>query len=569
MFTTPAEIYEHSFRIHSALTAIREDDREFTYRDLWLWSDAVMEQLRQHGASTGDVVGMFAGNRAEWLVVESAVARMGLVRTPANYMSALETVAYQLAYAKAAFLVTDYDLGAALLPYLDPDDRPVLLQVEDPAGRMLPDAIPLAPLPPGGTEPDRTEHSVDPESRAGIYFTGGTTGRPKAVSHSARSVAAALYIQMIEAEIRPGERMLIMTPLAHAGGSLAAAAIGRGANVRVLDSFDAHRTVDLLLHDRITWTFMVPTMIYRVLDLLDGRLADGGSGSEGSGGSGGSGERSADLALNTIVYGAAPMSPTRLVDGLRLLGPVFLQLFGQTEAPQFCTRLSKLDHDPNRPELLASCGNATLFTDVAVTDDTGAHLPPGEFGEITVRTPFALTEYIGNAEATAEKFWDGWVRTGDMGIIDEAGYVFLKDRKNDMIISGGFNVYSREVEDALSSHPLVAQVAVIGVPHPDWGEAVHAVVVTRCVGADDDEDGSSADGDEVSGDGADRDDDGSGDTDGLTDEALKDHASIGLARYARPKSFEFVDSLPLTPFGKIDKKALRAPHWEGAARQIG
>ena len=536
VFTTPAEIYEHSFRIHSALTAVREDDREFTYRDLWLWSDAVMEQLRQHGASAGDVVGMFAGNRAEWLVVESAVARMGLVRTPANYMSALETVAYQLAYAEAAFLVTDYDLGSALLAHLDPEDRPVLLQLEDPAGRTLPDAIPLAPLPPPGTEPDRTEHSVDPDSRAGIYFTGGTTGRPKAVSHSARSVAAALYIQMVEAEIRPGERMLIMTPLAHAGGSLAAAGIGRGANVRVVDSFDAHRTVDLLLHDRTTWTFMVPTMIYRVLDLLDAPPAHGAAHSDGSP------SPALDLALNTIVYGAAPMSPTRLVDGLRLLGPVFIQLFGQTEAPQFCTRLSKLDHDPDRPELLASCGNATLFTDIAVTDDAGTHPPPGEFGEITVRTPFALTEYIGNPDATAEKFWDSWVRTGDMGIVDEAGYVFLKDRKNDMIISGGFNVYSREVEDALSSHPLVAQVAVIGVPHPDWGEAVHAVVVKRSAGTDGDD---------------------------LTDEALRTHASRGLARYARPKSIEFTDSLPQTPFGKIDKKSLRAPHWEGATRQIG
>ena len=538
MFTTPAEIYEHSFRIHTALTAVREDDRELTYGDLWVWSDAVMEQLSRLGASSGDVVGMFAGNRAEWIVVEAAVARMGLVRTPANFMSSLETVAYQLAYSEAAFLVTDYDLGSALLPHLDPERRPVLLQLEDSAGRVIPDAIPLAALPPTGTEPDRTEHVVDPESRAGIYFTGGTTGRPKAVAHSARSAAAAMYIQMVEAEIRPGERMLIMTPLAHAGGSLTSAGIGRGANVRIVDTFDAHRTVDLLVHERITWTFMVPTMIYRVLDLLDERASAAGAGSDGAA----PGSAAGELTLRTIVYGAAPMSPTRLADGLRLLGQVFIQLFGQTEAPQFCTRLSKLDHDPTRPDLLASCGNPTLFTEVAVTDDAGAALPVGEFGEITVRTPFALTEYIGNPEATAEKFWDGWVRTGDMGVMDDSGYVYLKDRKNDMIISGGFNVYSREVEDALSSHPLVAQVSVIGVPHPDWGEAVHAVVVKRSAPQNEDD---------------------------LTVDALIAHCTDGLARYARPKSVEFVDALPQTPFGKVDKKALRAPHWEGAARQIG
>jgi len=549
VFITPAEIFEHSFRIHRTLTAVREDERELTYGELWVWSDAVMDQLRELGATSGDVVGMFAGNRAEWIVVESAVARLGLVRTPANYMSALETIAYQLAYAEAAFLVTDYDLGSALLPLLEPEDRPVLLQLEDPAGRTLPDAIPLAPLPPAGTQPDRTEHAVDPDSRSGIYFTGGTTGKPKAVAHSARSAAAALYIQMVEAEIRPGERMLIMSPLAHAGGTLAAAGIGRGANVRILDSFDAERTVDLLVHDRITWTFMVPTMIYRVLELLDERAerADGeragGTGADTAGPAAAAlDSEQPGLALNTIVYGAAPMSPTRLVDGLRLLGSVFIQLFGQTEAPQFCTSLSKLDHDPSRPELLASCGSPTLFTEVAVTDDTGAALPTGEFGEITVRTPFALTEYIGDPTATAEKFWDGWVRTGDMGVMDDDGYVYLKDRKNDMIISGGFNVYSREVEDALSSHPLVAQVAVIGIPHEDWGEAVHAVAVRRAAGAD----------------GTD-----------LTDAALIAHAKNGLARYACPKSVEFVDALPQTPFGKIDKKALRAPHWDGAARQIG
>lgn len=543
MFTTPAEIYEHSFLIHATRPAVREDDRDFTYRDIWAWSDATIDLLRELGVGPGDVVAMYAGNRAEWIVFDSAATRLGAVKTPANYMSALDTVLYQLEFAGASVVITDYDLGSALAERLasspgsadattdsantDSTDqttptRPRIVQLSDPAGRTIPGAIPF-PEVPGPDHALRTgEIPSDPDARSQLNFTGGTTGRPKAVAHTRRSAAAAFYIQMIEADIAVGEQMLVMSPLAHAAGALALAGIGRGATVRILGAFDAQRVVDLLIEEGITWTFMVPTMIYRVLDIIDAL------------------DELPALRLRTIVYGAAPMSPTRLEHGLRIFGQVFIQLFGQTEAPQFCTRLSKLDHDPARPHLLASCGNPTLFTFVKVTDDTGAELPLGELGEITVKTPFALTEYVGNPEATAEKFWDGWVRTGDMGVMDADGYVYLKDRRNDMIISGGFNVYSREVEDVLAGHPQVAQAAVIGVPHPDWGEAVHAVVVARTAP-------------EAT----------------LTDAALIEFSRDKLANYARPKTVEFVAELPQTPFGKIDKKVLRAPHWEGRDRAIG
>lgn len=530
MFSTTAEIYEHSFVIHSSLTAVREDERSLTYREIWQWSDATMDQLAELGVGPGDVVGIFAGNRAEWLVADSAITRMGAVKTPANYMSAIETVAYQLQFAKVKAVFVDHDLAERLLPHLEQFDeasRPLLIQLSDPEGRLLPGAVAHVAQPPADTEPRRFAHDHDPSERGTISFTGGTTGRPKAVSHTRASNAAANYIQIAEAEIRVRERMLVMSPLAHAGGALAIAGIARGAEVRILGSFDAERVVELLISERITWTFMVPTMIYRVLDVVAAR------------------DDSPSFELDTILYGAAPMSPTRLLQGLETFGRVFVQLFGQTEAPQFCTRLSKLDHDPERPELLASCGNPTLYTYVKVTDDTGAEVPRGEFGEITVKAPFTLTEYIGNPEATAEKFWGEWVRTGDMGTMDEDGYVYLKDRRNDMIISGGFNVYSREVEDVLSQHPDVAQAAVIGIPHEDWGEAVHACVVLKdSVGAADAEA-------LVAGGG------------------LIAFSRDKLANYARPKTVELVTDLPQTAFGKIDKKALRAPHWEGRARAIG
>ncbi|QCP05036.1 AMP-binding protein [Brevibacterium sp. CS2] len=456
---------------------------------------------------------------------------------------------------------------------------------------MIPGAVPF-PEVPGPDHALRTgENPGDPEARSHLNFTGGTTGRPKAVAHTRRSAASASYIQMIEAEISVGEQMLVMSPLAHAAGALALAGIGRGATVRILTAFDAERVVELLIDEGITWTFMVPTMIYRVLDIIDAL------------------DELPELRLRTIVYGAAPMSPTRLEHGMRIFGQVFIQLFGQTEAPQFCTRLSKLDHDLERPHLLASCGNPSLFTDVKVTDDRGEELPIGELGEITVKTPFALTEYVGNPGATAEKFWGEWVRTGDMGVMDAEGYVYLKDRRNDMIISGGFNVYSREVEDVLAGHPQVSQAAVIGVPHPDWGEAVHAVVVRRAPeapGADaadgtaaevapgtapaadsaagspaaDSAPGTAPAADSAAGSpaaevapaaaaGAGAGESATPGTGELTAEALIDHCRGKVANYARPKTVEFVDELPQTPFGKIDKKVLRAPHWEGRDRAIG
>jgi fatty-acyl-CoA synthase len=176
------------------------------------------------------------------------------------------------------------------------------------------------------------------------------------------------------------------------------------------------------------------------------------------------------------------------------------------------------------------------MADVKIVDDDGTELPANEVGEICLRSPYTLQRYLDDAEATTAKFLGDWIRTGDIGLMDPDGYVYLKDRKNDMIITGGMNVYGREVEDVLSAHPDVAAAAVIGIPHADWGESVHAVVVSTSAG--------------------------------LTPEDLLAWAKPQLSAYAAPKSLEFVAGLPETPFGKIDKKALRAPHWADTARAI-
>lgn len=314
--------------------------------------------------------------------------------------------------------------------------------------------------------------------------------------------------------------MLLMTPLAHASGLFAQSGLIRGATCVIEDGFDAERAVALLRGSEISWTFLVPTMIYRILDVL------------------GAGEPAGSvLALRTIVYGAAPISPRRLRAALDAFGPVFIQLYGQTESPNWGTRLAKSDHDLDRPELLGSCGRASIAADVRVIGEDGEPLVPGQVGEIWLKTAYLMTDYLGSAQDTAEKFVAGGIRTGDIGVLDEDGYLYLRDRKNDMVISGGMNVYCREVEDVLGAHAGVAAVAVIGVPHEDWGESVHAVVVP---GAD-----------------------------GLAADELLAWARSRLASYARPKSVDVVETLPETPFGKIDKKALREPYWAGATRGIG
>jgi fatty-acyl-CoA synthase len=502
--------FAHSLRLHRHRTAVRLDNDSITYAELDDWSLAVARQFADSGVSVGDRVGLYLRNGFEFIVADLAIARLGAVKVPINYMLPSQTVRYILESTKATAVVFSGELG-------DPTDGrgPTRFVVGNATG----DDIPL--LVGRGVPARPFQRTADPDGSdtAVIYFTGGTTGMPKGVVHSQRSTVALHYTQMLEGEITDSDRLLLMTPLAHAAGLFTQSALIRGALIVLTDGFDAGETVRLLARHSITWTFLVPTMIYRVLDVLAARSSD-----------------SAPTALRTIAYGAAPISPGRLDQALKVFGPVFLQLYAQTECPNWGTRLAKADHDPRRPHLLTSCGQASIMADVKIVDDNGNELPANAIGEICLRSPYTLQCYLDDVDATRAKFLGDWIRTGDIGLMDDDGYVYLKDRKSDMIITGGMNVYGREVEDVLSAHPDVASVAVIGVPHPDWGEAVHAVVVAT--------------------------------ESGLTVESLLAWAKPKLSAYATPKSIEFVDSLPETPFGKIDKKALRAPYWADAARAI-
>jgi len=242
-------------------------------------------------------------------------------------------------------------------------------------------------------------------------------------------------------------------------------------------------------------------------------------------------------SLQLLLYGASAMSPSRLVDGIERIGPVFSQLYGQTECYPVSV-LRKTDHDPKTPELLLSCGFPIAACQVKILDNDDQEVALGEPGEICVRAPHVMAEYWKRPEQTAETLRSGWLHTGDIARQDERGYMFILDRKKDMIVSGGFNIFPREVEDVLSQHADVAMVAVVGMPDDKWGEAVTAVVVAR--------EGAKPNADEL----------------------------INLVKAKKgsahaPKHIEFVKELPMTGVGKVDKKVLKAGFWAGRERLVG
>jgi fatty-acyl-CoA synthase len=300
----------------------------------------------------------------------------------------------------------------------------------------------------------------------------------------------------------------------------------KGGSMVVLPKFDPAEVLETIEKHRITSTMLVPSMLYALMDHPDSQTRDLSS-------------------LETIYYGAAAINPVRLAEAVRRFGPIFAQYYGQSEAPMVITYLAKADHDPdNHPDRLASCGRPSAFLNTALLGEDDKPVAAGEPGEICVAGPLLAAGYWNLPDATAETFRDGWLRTGDVAREDEDGFWYIVDRTKDMIVTGGFNVFPREVEDVVAEHPAVAQVGVIGVPDEKWGEAVTAVVVLRSGQADD-----------------------PGAVTTLTRE-IQDMVKERKGSVQSPKQVIVTDQLPLTALGKPDKKALRAQYWEGRERAV-
>jgi fatty-acyl-CoA synthase len=352
-----------------------------------------------------------------------------------------------------------------------------------------------------------------------MLYTGGTTGRSKAVLHGHRSMVQGMLGIASAWALPQTPRYLACGPITHASVLPVVPTLARGGTVVLNRGFDPERWLDTITRERVNYSFIVPTMLYTLLDRCDPRRHDLSS-------------------LRSVVYGSAPASATRLAEALDVLGPILTQGYGQSETLGLATVLRADEHDPaGRPELLSSCGRAVPGAEIAILDDDCAEVADGEVGELCLRAGFVMDGYWNRAALTEEALRGGWLHTGDMAVRRDDGFLYIVDRKNDMIISGAFNIYPRDIEEVLAADPAVSAAAVIGVPDPKWGEAVTAFVMARP--------GAHVDA-----------------------ERLRSAVRARKGAHQVPKQIHEVAALPVTNLGKIDKKALRAPFWQGSTRSV-
>ena len=507
---------------HRDAPVLHIEGRALTGQDLADQISQYVAAFESLGLSTGSPVGLLALNRPEVLSTIGAGQMTGLRRTALHPLGSLEDHAYVLADAGIETLIVDplFAERAQGLQERVPGLKRILTFGPADVGDdliALANAQSVAPLRPADLPDD---HVVS------VTYTGGTTGRPKGVVGTARSIAAMTMVQLAEWEWPEAPRFLMCTPLSHAGAAFFLPTLMKGGSMVVLPRFEPGEVLRAIEQHEITATMLVPSMLYALLDHPDADTTD-------------------LTSLETIYYGASAINPVRLGEAVRRWGPIFAQYYGQSEAPMVITYLAKSDHDPDgHPERLASCGRPSAFLRSALLGEDDQPVGPGEPGEICVAGPVLAEGYWNLPEETADTFRGGWLRTGDVARADEAGFWYIVDRTKDMIVTGGFNVFPREVEDVVAEHPAVAQVGVIGVPDEKWGEAVTAVVVLRA--------GEPADEDSVAR------------ITGEIQAGVKERKGSVQA----PKHVIVTDQLPLTALGKPDKKALRAQYWQGRDRSV-
>lgn len=511
---TVAEVFQTALQSFPERVAlVLPDGSHWTCAELQRRVHAMARYLQARGLQHQDGLAVLAGNQPEALVVIMACAWLGLRQTSLHPLSALDDQAFVLQDADIRALVVGtqhVERGLAL------KERGIVPQVLGLGPSALgEDAIAASLAFDGGALPI----AAQPDDIYRITYTGGTTGRPKGVVHRSRTTLTMLLQQLACWEWPEALRFLIATPISHAGGAMVLPTLLRGGTLVLLDKYSPDAFLQAVQQHRITATFLVPTQIYGLLDHPGLDQWDRSS-------------------LQYVLYGASPMAPARLAEALQRFGPIFGQLYGQAEAPMTIAYLRKHAHDLGRPERLQSCGQALPGNQVRLLNAQGREVAAGEVGELCVRSPLVMEGYRNRSDATEEAFAGGWLHTGDMARRDADGYLYLVDRAKDMVITGGFNVYSSEVEACLALHPAVAQSAVIGMPDAKWGEAVVALVVLKP--------GASAE-----------------------PQALMDFVHERKGALHTPKQLWLEQALPVTPLGKIDKKALRARFWDGQARQVG
>jgi acyl-CoA synthetase (AMP-forming)/AMP-acid ligase II len=471
------------------------------------------------GLAVGDRVALLSKNSIEYVIMFYAAAKAGVVTVPLNYRLAppewsfiINDAGTKMVFAAAEFVEGINGIKAEL----------------GTVGRF----VAIGGIGDGWEDYEAwsgeqgtscPERGITDQHDVYQMYTSGTTGRPKGavLTHSAVSA----NVQQITTEVRgeAGDRDLIVAPMYHAAAAISSfAAVAWGACLYIHEDFNPVEVVRVLSEEEIVVTTLVPAMIQACLVYvpdIDKRNFDD---------------------LKTIVYGASPIAEDTLRKAVAVFGCDFIQGYGMTETTAVLTLLLADDHRralAEKPDLLLSAGRPMLGTEIKIVDEDDNPLPNGEIGEIAGRGPQLMRCYWNLADESALALRGGWMHTGDAGIVDEDGYVYVQDRVKDMIVSGGENVYPRVVEEVLFKHPALADAAVFGVPDEKWGEAVKAVVVLR--------EGQAT-----------------------TEEEIIEFCRDKLGGYERPRSVDFIEALPRNPTGKVLKRELREPYWAGHKRRV-
>ena len=514
---TFADIIYRNALLHADEEAFVCGDHRITFAKFNARVNSLIHGLCSLKVQKGDVLGILSWNCLEYPHVYGAAMKGGFIASPFNPRLQMDELEYLINYSEANTLFFDPAFASTIdsLRSRLPGLRNYIS-----FGESVADTASYSQLLDGypSNEPGIQVGKDDPFI---IFYTSGTTGVPRGALYTHFRKLNNTRIKALEMGVKPGDRHIMVLPFFHIGGDshVWPFFIVGGCNVIIAQkSFQPEAVLRTIQNEKATDLQIVPTQLNALVSCQDLKAYDLSS-------------------LRRIYYAASPMPIELLRRGLSVFGPIFSQGYGQSESgPQVCSLPRKahqvLDKPAEEQKVLSSCGQPSLGVHVRVVDETNTDVAPGIVGEIIAQSDSIMECYWRRPDETKEAIRDGWLHTGDMGFYDEKGFIYLVDRKKDMIVSGGENVYSREVEDVLYMHPAVAEVAVIGIPDPVWVERVHALVVLN----------PDAE---------------------ATEEEIINFCKKRIAHFKAPKGVEFVESLPKSPQGKIVKKEIRQKYWTG------
>lgn len=484
------------------------EDQQLTFEEVYVNGNRIANALQQLGIKKGDKVAFLLTNSLESMEISFGQLFAGIARVPLNVRLSINELQHMIneTEAKALLFTEEFVNHAVQLKALCPTVE-IFAQMN---GTPEHDWIINMSEAIAAASSEEPSMDLDPSDILSIQYTSGTSGVLKAVVHTEEAYRAIINNILVSLDIVETDTMLHAAPLTHASGTFLIPHWISGATNHILSGFEPTQYLSTIHESKPTRITIVPTMLAMLLAQKDIT------------------QYSFD-SIRDIIYGTSPMPKELLQRGIDLWGPKFIQFYGSTEAPVFVTKLTKEDHIIDQEEdskRLLSCGRPVSTAAVKIVDEQGEEVSTGNIGEITIKADHTMSSYWKAPELTEETIKDGWIYSGNLGYFDHEGYLYLVDRKSDMIISGGFNIYPREVEEIIYQHPSVLEVGVVGVPHEKWVETVKAFVVLR--------EGES-----------------------VTEQEIIDFCQDRIASYKKPTQVEFIDELPKTSVGKVVRRLLR------------